>query len=106
MRGARHVSSSDVKELLRGLDWQGQRDDALLRRLSEVYIRRGYLFVEVSVERVPADSTIVVTIDEGEPARVGAVRITGVERFDKAGVAGTLRLHEGDVFRAPDVAHW
>ena len=65
--------------------------------LAEVYLRQGYLFVTVDV-RPQADSSYVVQVDEGAPARVGAARVRGAISRQADEVVHALGVEAGTRF--------
>lgn len=101
VRGNRTLSDGTIRSLMQGVQWSGEGDEPVVRRVQEAYIRRGYLFASIHLERSSADSTIQLVIDEGEAARTSRVAVYGAAHFDEATVRHTLRIEEGEPF-APD----
>ncbi len=68
--------------------------------LQEAYLREGYLFTEISL-RQAADSTWTVDVVEGEPARIGEVRVRGAVSRPAGEVIRALHLEAGMRFDPP-----
>jgi outer membrane protein insertion porin family len=51
------------------------------------------------LERNVADSTIVLLVDEGEPARMGRVKVIGADRFGEKTIKRVLSIDEGSHFQ-------
>jgi outer membrane protein assembly factor BamA len=98
IKGNRTISDRTIRGLMDGVSWDGGADQRVLRGVQEAYIRQGYLFASIRLQRVGADSTIVVLIDEGEAARLDRVKIIGASRFDEETIQRVLHIEEGDQF--------
>jgi outer membrane protein assembly factor BamA len=97
--GNRHVATDHIRKLLPPQAWPPERDDVVLRRLQQAYIQRGYLSARILLERHPADSTLVLLVDEGGAARFGRVRIAGAGNFPEQEIRRTLGVESGSTFR-------
>lgn len=95
VRGNRSLSSRAIKSLVDGVSWDDTSDQRVLRDVQEAYIRHGYLSATIRLERNAADSTIVLFVDEGEPARMGRVKVIGAEHFSEETVRRVLSIEEG-----------
>ena len=71
-------------------------------RLTAFYYDNGYLNVQIAPPQVIRNGekiTIVVTIDEGTPYRVGRIDIEGNLKFPRRGLRKQLTMKSGDLFR-------
>lgn len=103
VRGNAAFSKRALEKMIAGVNWDTRRDEPALKAIQDAYIRKGYLFATVRLERVVADSTIVLHVDEGEPARVGRLYIHGVAQLDSNTVAEALSVREGDRFNSANL---
>ena len=101
--GNKALSEGAIQRLMPGVQWDGAGDAQAVRGLQEAYIRKGYLFASIRLERVAVDSTIRVLIDEGVQARVGRVRIVGAEHFDGDRIRDVLACEAGATFEPATV---
>lgn len=99
--GNRLLRTEYLRRLLPDGLWRRERDDDVLRRVQQAYIQRGYLFAKIRLERGGADSTLVVRVDEGRPARFGRVRIAGASHLREEEVSRIMGVESGATFR-PD----
>lgn len=99
--GNRAVPTERIRRLLPRGGWSNDQDDTVLKRVQQAYIQQGYLFASFRLERRPADSTLVLLVDEGDAARFGRVRIAGARHFGEAEVRRTLGVQSGSRFE-PD----
>jgi len=99
IRGNRSLPSGTIKGLMDGIRWDDSGDHLVLRDVQEAYIRQGYLSAKMRLERNTADSTIVLYVDEGEPARMGRVKVIGAKRFNEEAVRQVLNIESGSHFR-------
>jgi outer membrane protein insertion porin family len=102
-RGDLEVDVGVVAEtagLAPGTGAEPARLEAARRRLLDLYEREGYLQARVTIEseRHPATNAhdVVVTIEAGERARVGDVRVRGADRLSAEFVAKVFGLEAGD----------
>lgn len=98
VRGNVDMRAPAVRNLMGFLPWDGRRDAEAVDALQQAYIRKGHVFTRIRIERVAADSTIVVHIEEGPLSRVGRVRISGTDHFNAEEVARVMAVERGDVF--------
>ncbi len=103
IQGNRVLSDDAISGLLGGWTWDGIGDDSIVRGVQEAYIRKGHLFASIRLQRNVADSTFVVLIDEGSPARLDRVNVRGTARFDEATLRRVLGVEVGDHFRPESV---
>ena len=71
-------------------------------RLTAFYYDNGYLNVQIAPPQVIRNGekiTIVVTIDEGTPYRVGRIDIEGNLKFPRRGLRKLLTMKSGELFR-------
>ena len=71
-------------------------------RLTAFYYDNGYLNVQIAPPQVVRSGekiTIVVTIDEGTPYRVGRIDITGNLKFPRRQLRRLVTMKSGDLFR-------
>ena len=71
-------------------------------RLTAFYYDNGYLNVHVSpprIERTGNSITVVIRIEEGQPYRVGRIRVTGNLKFPRHELVRLLTLRTGQRFR-------
>ena len=101
IKGNQTLSDRDIENLMDGVNWNGDEDQRVLRAVQEAYIRRGYLFASIRLQRSAADSTLILLIDEGEVARLGRVKLLGAKRFDEGTIRRVLNVEEGAPFK-PD----
>jgi outer membrane protein insertion porin family len=82
------------------LDRKKMQED--VDRLTAFYYDNGYLNVQVAqpqVVRSGAQITIVITIDEGTPYRVGRINIEGNLKFPRRELRRLLTMKSGQLFR-------
>jgi outer membrane protein assembly factor BamA len=92
--GARSMSGERAAALLRA---HGFPDPRSIRALQDAYFESGRLFATVSV-RTEADSSHTVLIEEGEPARVRRVLVSGMSTRPRSEIRRDLGLDAGAVF--------
>ena len=71
-------------------------------RLTAFYYDNGYLNVQIpppQVQRSGGNITIIVTVDEGTPYRVGRLEITGNLKFPRHELRKQLTMKSGQLFR-------
>ncbi|UCH85345.1 MAG: hypothetical protein JSW50_06560, partial [Candidatus Latescibacterota bacterium] len=95
VRGNTLFGDDAIREMLAG----GEIRDVGVKRLQSAYIRRGYLLATIRTETASDDSTLIIRIEEGDPARVRAVRIQGMEYFSEERLRGVLDVRNGDRFK-------
>lgn len=82
-------------EQIRG--WCNSRSpESCVREIQTAYISLGYMRVTIGVERSTADSTIVLNISEGEPARYRSVSVEGGEVAPADKIGELIGVREGD----------
>ncbi|HZC46830.1 MAG TPA: outer membrane protein assembly factor BamA [Candidatus Acidoferrum sp.] len=82
------------------LDQKRMQED--VDRLTAFYYDNGYLNVQIAqpqVVRSGSNITIVITIDEGTPYRVGRLDITGNLKFPRRELRRLLTMKPGQLFR-------
>jgi outer membrane protein assembly factor BamA len=92
--GTQSVSSERAVAILKA---GGFPADKALRDLQEEYLRSGRLFVSMNV-RVESDSSYTVIVDEGAPARVRRMHVSGAAHFSSEQVTRELGLEPGSTF--------
>jgi outer membrane protein assembly factor BamA len=103
IQGNRSLSGGHIEHLMEGVRWDGGGDQRVLRGIQEAYIREGYLSAKIRLRREVSDSTVVLIVDEGEPARMGEVEVIGAERFGAEDIKRVLSVEKGTRFRPTDV---
>lgn len=110
-RGRAEVSARALRRVLDeryGRLPEAARATEAARLLEGFYRDEGYISASVAagleLRPEPTESTLVFTIREGPRARIGAVRITGVEPGSDAAAARTLHLVTGRAWNAGDLA--
>ncbi|MEJ2719587.1 MAG: POTRA domain-containing protein, partial [bacterium] len=88
-------------DALRRLFADAQSVRAGIKRIETAYISRGYLMAAIDTEPAGNDSTVIIRIEEGEPARVRSVTVHGMESFSEERMRRVLDVRTGDAFR-PD----
>lgn len=96
VRGNRALSDEQIVKLAGG--GSGKDLDGAVRRIQSAYIERGYLAAEVAVERSAVDSTVVLIVEEGEPARYGRVSVTGARLVEDGKIGDLFGVKSGDRF--------
>jgi len=82
------------------LDQKKLQDD--IDRLTAFYYNNGYLNVQIpppQVVRSGTNITIVITIDESTPYRVGRINIEGYLKFPRHELRRLLTMKSGDLFK-------
>jgi outer membrane protein assembly factor BamA len=112
-RGDLEVDVGVVAEtagLAPGTGAEPARLEAARRRLLDLYEREGYLQARVTIEseRHPATNAhdVVVTIEAGERARVGDVRVRGADRLSAEFVGKVFGLEATGSTRRPCRRAW
>ena len=88
VNGNREFADDQIREWCDTAGDIWQNPEACVRRIQSAYISQGYLLVNIGVERSAADSTIILNIREGDPARYRSITIEGGE------VAGSEKIGE------------
>jgi outer membrane protein assembly factor BamA len=92
--GTRALSDDRAADLLREAGFPSER---AVRALQDAYYGEGFLFAAVSVTQ-EEDSSYTVWVEEGERARVGRTRVTGVRARTESEVLKSLGLDAGASF--------
>jgi len=92
--GTQSLSSERAVSILRAGHFPAEQS---LRNLEEEYLRSGRLFASMSV-RMESDSSYTVVVDEGAPARVRRMRVSGASHLSEGEVTRTLGLEPGSAF--------
>ncbi len=77
-----------------------------LVRLRDLYWDKGYLDFRVkdvklnSLKDSPEFIDIVMTVEEGEPYKIGKIEMKGASRFPESEILERIRMKPGDVFRS------
>jgi outer membrane protein insertion porin family len=98
VRGARLIGNDRAAELVKTAGWSSEDPEAGLSELVEAYFRRGYLLARAAVELDARDSTWVVTVDEGERARIGRSRVAGEITRDAEALLSKVGLETGSPY--------
>lgn len=110
LRGNRAVSSHDLltaSELHRGEPFSHLGLEESLRRMTDLYQERGYLYARIdaavrfSPDRERAE--VVLDVTERFEVRVGEITVEGNERATVDLVRDALRIREGQLFRPSEV---
>lgn len=92
--GTQSISSERAVSILRA---GGFPRDKSLRDLQEEYLKSGRLFASMNV-RLESDSSYTVVVDEGAPARVRRMHVSGASHLSSDQVARELGLEPGSTF--------
>ncbi|MGC1399577.1 outer membrane protein assembly factor BamA [Candidatus Binatus sp.] len=103
---ASNMETKTYSKLLSWLTGWGALDQKKLQedvdRLTAFYYDNGYLNVQIAppaVQRSGGHITIVITIDEGTPYRVGHIDIEGNLKFPRRELRKLLTMKSGQLFR-------
>ncbi len=94
VRGNRELGDEDLKRIVSGAGSAGV--DGLANRIQSAYIERGFLAATIRIETRSADSTVVLVIDEGEPATYGSVGLRGMELVNEGEARDLIGVRTGD----------
>jgi outer membrane protein assembly factor BamA len=92
--GTQSISSERAVSILKA---GGFPADKALRDLQEEYLRGGRIFASMNV-RMESDSSYTVVVDEGAPARVRRMHVSGASHLSAAEVTRELGLEPGSAF--------
>ena len=101
-----NMATRTYSKLLSWVTGWGALDEKKLQedidRLTAFYYDNGYLNVQIAPPQVVRSGekiTIVITIDEGTPYRVGRINIEGNLKFPRRELRRLLTMKSGDLFR-------
>ncbi len=97
VRGTRALDENRVRSLLAS-DGSSPPSPSGLERIHEAYFQAGFLGVRVTSTMNPSDSSWVVDVVEGEPARIGRAHMGGALTRPRDAVMKRLGLLEGAPF--------
>jgi hypothetical protein len=92
--GTQSVSSERAVAILKAGGFPNQK---ALHDLQEEYLKSGRLFASMNV-RMESDSSYTVMVDEGAPARVRRMHVSGASHLSSAEVTRELGLEPGSAF--------
>jgi outer membrane protein assembly factor BamA len=101
VRGNRAVSDDEIGALVKGRP--GGTPETFARAIQNAYIERGYLSATIGVETRSADSTIVLVVDEGDPARYANLTLKGQKLVSDEEALGILGVRPGDRYDAREL---
>ena len=101
VRGNRALSDDEIGLLIAGI--RGGAPEALARAIQSAYVERGYLSASIRVDRAPGDSTFVLVVDEGEPARYREVTLRGPALVPPEEAREVLGVRPGDRYDAREL---
>jgi len=93
VRGNRALADDEIKTLTAARGAAGP--EALAKAIQSAYLERGFLSAAIRIERA-ADSTIVLHVDEGEPARYGSLTLRGPDLVPDEEARKILGVRTGD----------
>jgi outer membrane protein insertion porin family len=97
VRGNRALSDGEIDAIVGAR--AGAAPDAVARALQTAYVERGYFSATIGVETA-ADSAIVLVVEEGEPARYGAISVRGPKSVSEKETLEVLGVRAGDRYDA------
>ncbi|MCB9593918.1 MAG: BamA/TamA family outer membrane protein [Sandaracinaceae bacterium] len=112
LRGNSAVSSRDLlatSQLRRGEPFSHLGLDESLRRMTDLYRERGYLYARIDADvrfsQNRERAEVVLDVVERFEVRVGAITLEGNERATDGVIRDALRIREGEIFRPSAVRH-
>ncbi len=96
VNGNREFADDQIREWCAAAGDIWQNPEACVRRIQSAYISQGYLLVNIGVERSAADSTVILNIREGDPARFRSITIEGGEVVGSEKIGQLIGVREGD----------
>ncbi|UCG50617.1 MAG: BamA/TamA family outer membrane protein [Candidatus Latescibacterota bacterium] len=101
VQGNHQFTDDEIKKMLPADAIDVHSPVKFLNGVQTAYLQRGHLLATFRIEREGSDSTLILRIDEGEPAQYRSIAVKGEENYSEEKVRNILGLQPGDRFR-PD----